>query len=87
MKRMNLKLTVHFLLLSAMASCATGADYFVAGGTEAQLFVDPARHDFRPTPGGPLDATGVAVEGIVKGHEGRPPSIGAFILGRQGRPG
>jgi len=50
----------------------------VPAGGHAQFFVDPARHDFRPKPGGPLDATGVAVEGIAKGAKGRPPAIGAL---------
>ena len=53
----------------------------VPAGGHAQLFVDPARHDFRPKPGGPLDATGVAVEAIAKGAKGRPPAIGAFEAG------
>ncbi|MBM3883381.1 MAG: hypothetical protein FJ387_27345 [Verrucomicrobia bacterium] len=58
----------------------------VPAGGHAQLFVDPARHDFRPKPGGPLDATGVAVEGIAKGAKGRPPAIGAFEAGESARP-
>lgn len=53
----------------------------VPAGGESQLFVDPAGYDFRPKPGGPLDATGVPVEGIAKGDKGRPPAIGAFEAG------
>jgi hypothetical protein len=67
-----------FLLPLATEAGAIDHNVLVPAGTEAQLFVDPARHDFRPRPGGSLDATGVAVEGIVKGDEGRPPAIGAF---------
>ena len=53
----------------------------VPASDEAKLFADPDGYDFRPKPGGPLDATGVAVDGIVKGASGRPPAIGAFEAG------
>jgi hypothetical protein len=47
-------------------------------GTEGQYFVDAAQYDFRPTPGGLLDAAGVAVPRITDGSAGRAPSIGAL---------
>ena len=67
-----------FLLSLMTEAGAIDHNVLVPAGGEAQLFVDPARHDFRPKPGGPLDATGVAVEGIAKGAKERPPAIGAF---------
>ncbi|MCX7015334.1 MAG: right-handed parallel beta-helix repeat-containing protein [Candidatus Sumerlaeota bacterium] len=48
---------------------------------EADLFVDFTAYDFRPRPGGPLDAAGVAVPAIAEGTNGRPPSIGAYETG------
>lgn len=50
----------------------------ITAGEEAQLFLDFARHDFRPRPGGPLDATGKAISGLAEGPAGRPPSLGAL---------
>jgi len=48
---------------------------------ESRFFVDFAHNDFRPRPGGPLDAAGVAIPGIATGKPGRPPSIGALETG------
>jgi hypothetical protein len=57
-------------------------------GCETQLFVDPANYDFRPKPGGPLDAAGVVVPGIAEGVNGRSPSIGVYEVGEKPwRPG
>jgi hypothetical protein len=67
-----------FLLPLMTEEGAVDYNVLVTAGDEAQLFVDPANYDFRPKPGGPLDATGVAVEGISKGDRGRPPATGAL---------
>ena len=50
----------------------------IQAGAESEFFVDAAQCDFRPKPGGPLDAAGVVVPGIAEGSAGRPPSIGAL---------
>jgi hypothetical protein len=50
----------------------------IAPGAEAELFVDFTNGDFRPRPGGPLDATGLAIPGISGGRRGHPPAIGAL---------
>lgn len=54
----------------------------VSPGAETQFFVDPARYDFRPKPGGPLDAAGVVIPGIAEVNGGNPPSIGALETGQ-----
>ncbi len=56
-------------------------NHVIAAGEEAQLFVDFAHHDFRPRPGGPLDATGATLPGLAAGTAGRPPSPGALEAG------
>jgi len=70
-----------FLLPLMTEAGAVDHNVLLPAGGEAQLFVDLARYDFRPRPGGPLDAAGVPVEGIAKGDKGRPPAIGAFEAG------
>lgn len=50
----------------------------IQAGVESEFFVDAARYDFRPKPGGPLDAAGVVVPGFAEGSAGSPPSIGAL---------
>jgi hypothetical protein len=57
---------------------AIDRNHRIAAGEEAHLFLDFARDDFRPRPGGPLDAAGVPLPGIAEGPAGRPPSIGAL---------
>jgi hypothetical protein len=50
----------------------------ISAGEEARLFADFVRGDFRPRPGGPLDATGSPIPGLAEGRAGRPPSLGAL---------
>ena len=70
-----------FLLPLAMEAGAIDHNVVVPAGGEAPLFVNPTSYDFRPRPGGPLDAAGVNVEGITRNANGRPPAIGAFETG------
>ncbi len=72
------KSTRPFLLPLLTQEGTIDHNVLVPASDEAKLFADPDGYDFRPRPGGPLDATGVAVDGIVKGASGRPPAIGAF---------
>jgi hypothetical protein len=66
------------LLPLASEPGAIERNHAIAAGEEAQLFVDFARDDFRPRPGGPLDAKGAPIPGIAEGRAGRPPSLGAL---------
>ncbi|MFA6241303.1 MAG: right-handed parallel beta-helix repeat-containing protein [Candidatus Hydrogenedentales bacterium] len=56
----------------------------IVPGAEDQFFVNANQYDFRPKPGGPLDASGLTVPGIAEGDGERPPSIGA--LETEGEP-
>jgi len=67
-----------FLLPLITEDGAIDRNVLIPAGGESQLFADLTGYDFRPTPGGPLDSTGVEVEGMVKGIEGQPPAIGAL---------
>ena len=66
------------LLPLAREPGAIDRNHLVPAGGEADLFRDFARADFRPRPGGPLDATGVPIPGIAGARAGRPPSLGAL---------
>jgi hypothetical protein len=57
---------------------AIDRNHRIATGEEPQLFLDFARDDFRPRPGGPLDGTGVPIPGIAARRAGGPPSLGAL---------
>ena len=50
----------------------------ISENDESRLFLDFAHDDFRPRPGGPLDAAGLPIPAIAEGLAGRPPSIGAL---------
>jgi hypothetical protein len=66
------------LLPLASEPGAIERNHLIAAGEEAKLFLDFARDDFRPRPGGPLDAKGQAIPGLAEGRDGRPPSVGAL---------
>ena len=70
-----------FLLPLATEDGAIDHNRVVSAADQARWFVDPASYDFRPKPGGPLDAAGVAIEGIAKDSTGGPPAIGALETG------
>ena len=70
-----------FLLPLQPKEGAIDHNAMISAGEESRLFVDPANYNFRPAPGGPLDAAGVAAPGIAEGMNGRPPSIGAYETG------
>jgi len=56
-------------------------NFRVPPGEEARLLLDFAHDDFRPRPGGPLDAAGVPVPGITPVGAGPTPAIGALESG------
>jgi hypothetical protein len=66
------------LLPLAPEAGAIDRNHGIAAGEEPQLFLDFARDDFRPRPGGPLAASGAPIPGIAEGRGGRPPSLGAM---------
>ena len=74
-----------FLLPLATEDGAIDHNRVVSAADQARWFVDPASYDFRPKPGGPLDAAGVAIEGIAKDSTGGPPAIGALETGGTAR--
>lgn len=70
-----------FLLPLATEDGAIDHNRVVSAADQARWFVDSASYDFRPKPDGPLDAAGVAIEGIAKDSTGGPPAIGALETG------
>ncbi len=72
------KTTREFVMPLTPVDGAIDHNVIVQGDNQSQLFVDLTRHDFRPKPSGPLDGTGVVVEGITNSVQGTRPTIGAL---------
>ncbi len=72
------KSTRQFAVPLASVQGAIDHNVIVQAEDLPQLFQDRSSHDFRPQPGGPLDSTGVIVEGITDETQSSSPAIGAL---------